>query len=516
MIKSLFITSVTILSLTFLSCPTLRAQCTVANTPAIFNNTFNDGGPFDFVQSFVATCSGDMQYFQMTSSEASTMPGATLYVYDGNVSSGTAIYTQAYPSITTTAAGQLITINITGTLPLVSGNQYSFRFFVDDLDFRFDPNNQYSGGNAWQNGSALTTTDFYFQIGISSCISTGLTADIPQLSALDETCSATILTPPTATTTCGIVVNGVPNVTFPITTQGTTVVTWTYDDGNGNTITQTQDVNISDATAPIPDVTLLTNIEEQCSVTSLTPPTATDNCAGVISGTTTITFPIATQGTTLITWTFDDGNGNVTTQTQNVIITDTEEPIPDLTQLPDLVNQCNVTTLTPPTATDNCAGVITGTTTTTAPILTLGTSTITWTFDDGNGNVSTQTQNVINPSIDNSVTVNGATLMANQAVGSYQWVDCDNAFAPINGENSQSFTASVTGNYAVEIEDEGCVVTSACELIDFSGLEELNLSKKELVKIVDLMGRETKMVLNTPLIFIYSDGTMERVMEFEK
>jgi len=106
--------------------------------------------------------------------------------------------------------------------------------------------------------------------------------------------------------------------------------------------------------------------------------------------------------------------------------------------------------------------------------------------------------------------------MANQAVGSYQWVDCDNAFAPINGENSQSFTASVTGNYAVEIEDEGCVVTSACELIDFSGLEELNLSKKELVKIVDLMGRETKMVSNTPLIFIYSDGTMERVMEFEK
>jgi len=421
------------------STSTLYAQCTILNTPAVYNNTFN-GGTFDYVQSFTATCSGNMSYFQLTASEAGTFPGAMLYVYDGNVANGTAIYSQTYPNIPVAGNGAPITINITGTLPLVSGNQYSFRFQATTQNFRFTTGSQYAGGHAWQDGVALTTTDFYFEIAIAAgCTSTGLTADVAQLPAVNDACSVTILTPPTATTTCGDVIDGAPDVTFPITTQGTTVVTWMYDDGNGNT----------------------------------------------------------------------------TTQTQNVLIADVTDPVPDLAQLPDLTNQCTVMALTPPTATDNCAGVIIGTTTTTAPIETLGISTITWTFDDGNGNITTQTQNVNNPTIDNSVTANGPTILANQAAATYQWVDCDNTFAPIIGEMNQSFTATVTGNYAVEIEVEGCVDISACELIDFSGIEELTQNEKELVKIIDLMGRETKFVSNTPLIFIYSDGTIERVMEIE-
>lgn len=515
MIKSLLSSIVTILSLTLLSYNTLHAQCTVANTPASFNNTFNDGGTYDYVQSFTATCSGNMQYFELTSSEAATMPGATLSVYNGNVSSGTAIYTQAYPSITTTGAGQPITINISGTLPLVSGNQYSFRFFANNLDFRFDPNNQYSGGHAWQNGSPLTTTDFYFTIGIGGCASTGLTANTTPLPTLSDQCSVSISNAPTATTSCGNTVIGVPNVTFPITAQGTTQITWSYNDGNGNSISQVQAVVIDDITPPVADVVQLPDVTSECEVTSLTPPTATDICAGTITGTTTTSFPIDTQGNTSVIWTFADGNGNTSTQVQVVIISDVTAPVPVLTQLPDLTNQCQAITLIPPTATDNCGGTITGTTTTTAPILTLGNSTITWTFEDGNGNIITQTQNVINPTIDNSLTVTGATIQANESGAVYQWVDCNDNLAPIAGETNQSFTATVTGNYAVEINVQGCTATSACELIDFSGIEELTQSGKELVKIVDLMGRETKFVPNTPLIFIYSDGSMERVMEIE-
>jgi hypothetical protein len=48
------------------------------------------------------------------------------------------------------------------------------------------------------------------------------------------------------------------------------------------------------------------------------------------------------------------------------------------------------------------------------------------------------------------------------------------------------------------------------------GIEELLQSEKELVKIVDFMGRETEFKPNTPLIFIYSDGTRERVMKLEE
>ena len=47
------------------------------------------------------------------------------------------------------------------------------------------------------------------------------------------------------------------------------------------------------------------------------------------------------------------------------------------------------------------------------------------------------------------------------------------------------------------------------------GLEELS-SYKELVKIIDYMGRETEFKPNTPLIFIYSDGTREQVMKMEE
>ena len=49
-----------------------------------------------------------------------------------------------------------------------------------------------------------------------------------------------------------------------------------------------------------------------------------------------------------------------------------------------------------------------------------------------------------------------------------------------------------------------------------TGIEELINTQKELVKIIDFTGRETEFKPNIPLIFIYSDGTRERVMEIEE
>lgn len=48
------------------------------------------------------------------------------------------------------------------------------------------------------------------------------------------------------------------------------------------------------------------------------------------------------------------------------------------------------------------------------------------------------------------------------------------------------------------------------------GLEELEEKEKTVVKIVDLMGRETNFKTNTTLILVYSDGTRERVMQLEE
>ena len=83
-----------------------------------------------------------------------------------------------------------------------------------------------------------------------------------------------------------------------------------------------QTFNITVCGAPIPDIASLPDITGQCAVT-ITAPTATSNCYGQITGTTATTFPLTTAGTTVITWNFNDGNGQSTNVTQNVIIEST-------------------------------------------------------------------------------------------------------------------------------------------------------------------------------------------------
>ena len=141
---------------------------------------------------------------------------------------------------------------------------------------------------------------------------------------LDVTVGQCSGTPPTPTTTdnCSGTVTGTTTTPFPITTQGTTVVTWTFDDGNGHVTTANQNVIVDDVTPPVaPPLAALSYAT--CSGTNATPPTptATDNCKGPVIGTTTTPFPITNLGTTVVTWTFNDGNGNVTTANQNVTLT---------------------------------------------------------------------------------------------------------------------------------------------------------------------------------------------------
>lgn len=55
-----------------------------------------------------------------------------------------------------------------------------------------------------------------------------------------------------------------------------------------------------------------------CALTTLDPVFASDNCVGQVQGTNDAVLPISS--TTVITWTFDDGNGNVATEQQQVNI----------------------------------------------------------------------------------------------------------------------------------------------------------------------------------------------------
>ncbi len=222
-------------------------------------------------------------------------------------------------------------------------------------------------------------------------------ADLVTLADVTAECEVTALTDPTATDNCGGIVTVTNDATLPISGEGTTtVVTWTYDDGNGNTSTQTQNIVIDDVTAPVADLVTLADVTAECEVTALTDPTATDNCGGIVTVTNDATLPISGEGTTtVVTWTYDDGNGNTSTQTQNIVIDDVTAPVADLVTLADVTAECEVPALTDPTATDNCGGIVTVTNDATLPISIQGTTTVTWTYDDGNGNTSTQTQNIV-------------------------------------------------------------------------------------------------------------------------
>lgn len=290
-------------------------------------------------------------------------------------------------------------------------------------------------------------------------------ADVATLTDVTSACAITSLTAPTATDNCVGTVTGTHSATFPISVS--TVVTWTYTDGT-NTSTQTQNVVINDNIAPVADIATLTDVTGVCEVTSLTAPTATDNCAGSVTGTHNATFPITVSST--VTWTYTDG-ANTSTQTQNIVINDNDAPVADMVSLADVVAICELTSLTAPTATDNCVGTVTGTHNATFPITT--SSSVTWTYTDGT-NTTTQTQNIVINDIDVTVNVSAVTLTANNTTSgvTYQWIDCDNMNAEINGETAVSYTATANGNYSVVVTQGNCSDTSACIAITQVGIEE--------------------------------------------
>lgn len=96
--------------------------------------------------------------------------------------------------------------------------------------------------------------------------------------------------------------------------------------------TFTVNVIVGDNAVPVPDVTLLADITGDCHTTVTNIPTATDNCAGTITATTTDPLSYSIPGNYIIHWTYNDGNGNTATQNQNVIVASTALPTTANTQ----------------------------------------------------------------------------------------------------------------------------------------------------------------------------------------
>ena len=91
------------------------------------------------------------------------------------------------------------------------------------------------------------------------------------------------------------------------------------------------------------------------------------------------------------------------------------------------------------------------------------------------------TVNLTINTVDTSITTSSSTLTANASGAAYQWLDCNNGYSVISGENNQSFTPIVTGNYAVELTENGCIDTTACVAISTVGIIENSFGNGLLV-----------------------------------
>jgi len=77
----------------------------------------------------------------------------------------------------------------------------------------------------------------------------------------------------------------------------------------------------------------------------------------------------------------------------------------------------------------------------------------------------------------------------------------------------ESGTVYTTGGIYTDIIQNaaGCDSIITIDLsLNYTGIGELNNTPKQLIKIVDVLGRETPFKPNTPLLYIYNDGTVER------
>lgn len=82
--------------------------------------------------------------------------------------------------------------------------------------------------------------------------------------------------------------------------------------------------------------------------------------------------------------------------------------------------------------------------------------------------------------------------------------------------NGQTYTESGTYTQTLTAAN-GCDSTITLNLtLNFTGMDELVTSAKKLVKITDLNGKIIPRRKNTLMLFIYEDGTVERVVEMEE
>lgn len=187
------------------------------------------------------------------------------------------------------------------------------------------------------------------------------TPDVPVQA--DATCvGKATWTPPVFSDNCSLTVTSThaPGATFPI---GTTTVTYTAKDGQGNTTTFAFKVIVKDMTGPVAancPADIVVNVTTNCTATvSWTPPVFTDSCTPVsVTSSHLPNTQFSVGPPTTVTYTAKDNYNNATTCSFTVTVKD--ETIPSVSNCPsDIIvesssNCMAIVNWTPPAFTDNC------------------------------------------------------------------------------------------------------------------------------------------------------------------
>ena len=405
-------------------------------------------GPFNYNTGTSTSVTINIPYGASTSTQVKAYDGFPSSAQSGlSISGGTYLGQREFVAPTVT-----VPANVTiGNTPGQCGATYTYAVNATD-NCSIKSLVQTAGlasGSLFPRGTTVNTFTATDPSGNATTASFSVTVNdteapaIPVLADVKGECSATA-TVPTTTDNCAGTVTGTTSNPLTYSTQGTYNITWTFNDGNGNSSTANQKVIVQDVTAPVAPV--LADVTGECSATVSAVPTASDNCAGTITGTTNDALSYSTQGTHTITWSFNDGNGNISTATQNVVIKDVTAPVAPV--LANVTGECSATA-TVPTANDNCAGTVTGTTSDPLTYSAQGSYIIHWSFNDGNGNISTTTQNVIVKDVTAPVVPVLADVRGECAATATVPTTTDNCAGTVTGTTSDPLTYTAQGSYII-------------------------------------------------------------------
>ncbi len=217
---------------------------------------------------------------------------------------------------------------------------------------------------------------------------------------------------------CGIAALSVSPSSFACGDVGANTVTLTVTDNNNNVSTTTATVTVEDNTAPVitncPVDMVLNNTLSNClSIVSWMDPTVSDNCgAGQVAMSysapginiitiTNVSFANFPVGTTTVTATATDANGNSTNCFFDITIVDVEAPIITGCPASDVIvssesGQCDaVVTWQPIVPSDNCPGVSLTASHLSGTVFPVGTTVVTYDAVDAVGNTAQCTFNVV-------------------------------------------------------------------------------------------------------------------------